>query len=179
MSKDNFPDLTKNLDSWAEFVVDSPVAAFLRKRLTTDLLNRAYPNAPSSLLADLAAFMSAIYAGGLAAGRASVDTGVKYTTLYIASTGGDDHGRGDELIGIYTTSAAAEATVKGRGWFGGNGAVKKADGYFVGDLVIFPNIKIDAVDLNVDLPRKVETQRAAALAKLTPEERKLLGLKEA
>lgn len=170
-----FPELTQSLDSWAEFLPDSPAASFLRKRFDKDIGSQ-YKMHSARFLADIACFMSAVYVGGLKAGVNSVDTTVKHTTLYRAFEVHDEYHRDKSLIGVYTTNAAAEAAVKGKGWFGSDGVVIKGDAYFVGDYIIFPSEKIDAVDLDVNLPERLEDRKAAALAKLTDEEKKLLGL---
>jgi hypothetical protein len=89
----------------------------------------------------------------------------------------DDRGRTGAVVGVFTHEHDAQEGAKGKGWYGGPGWIEKADGYIVGDLVIFPKVKIHTEDLNLDLPKRAKERRNVALAKLTPEEITLLGIK--
>lgn len=171
-----FPELTKNLDSWAEFVVDSPVASFIRKRFEADLL-KAHPDVNSALRADLAAFMSAVYAGGLDAGRASVKMPSIFRAWTVWETV-DEYGRHGSMVGVFTTKAEAKEYAKGKGWYGREGSVVEGDAVDINGTVYLLQAAVKWGDINTDLIAKREAQKAAALAKLTPEERKLLNLKD-
>lgn len=173
----NFPELIKNLDSWAEFTTDSPIAALLRKWITTDLAPAHPSMAHAAALNDLSVFMSAVYAGGVATGKASVKPSTEYATFYIVWTTEDERGTRGSVVGVYTNSADAEKAKEGKGWWGGPGDVEKADGWFVGDYVMFPRVKVLREDIDVNLPQRTEEKRQAALAKLTEEEKQLLGVK--
>ena len=87
----------------------------------------------------------------------------------------DEYGRRGALIGVYTTSAAAEKAAERAGWFNGKGQI---DDIMVlitdtGEIYMM-GTKVPMLDTN--LPQERDRRRQAALDKLTPEDRELLGL---
>ena len=82
------------------------------------------------------------------------------------------------LIGYYTDEADARDAAKGRGWYS-DGRVEAvavtylrgADGYYSNDAV-----RIDLGDIISPRPAGLAALKAAALAKLSPEERNALGI---
>jgi hypothetical protein len=85
----------------------------------------------------------------------------------------DDMGRHGPCIGWFSTEEAAKKRAKGKGWYGGDGAVDKCDTITVGGktyrLEAKTPIKVDDTD------RKNAAIRESVLAKLTSEEREALG----
>ena len=85
----------------------------------------------------------------------------------------DEYGRHGPCIGWFSTEEAAKKRAKGKGWYGGDGAVDKCYTITVGGktyrLEAKTPIKVDDTD------RKNDAIRKSVLAKLTPEEREALG----
>ena len=90
------------------------------------------------------------------------------------------HGDGGEtsigpIIGYHSKQWDAELYAKGRGWYGGNGAISKQDIITV-DGKSYLLASSDPIDLDgAELKRKNE-MILKALAKLTDEEIRILGL---
>ena len=85
----------------------------------------------------------------------------------------DDMGRLGKCIGWYSTEESARLRAKGKGWYGGDGSVVKADTITAGGktyrLEAKTPIKVD------DSDERNAAIRARVLDKLTPEEREALG----
>lgn len=77
-----------------------------------------------------------------------------------------DDRAGSEFVGYFTNEDVAKAAVKGKGWWGSDGSVHPIEI----DIKIFETREeFDGVTL--------EDEKAAALAKLSDHDKKLLGLK--
>jgi hypothetical protein len=76
-------------------------------------------------------------------------------------------------LGFYSTEEKAKIGARGKGW-GGDGSIEVMRAIKINGLVFPLRTALD-VQLDVDLPTSEEL-RAKALAKLTDEERKSLGL---
>lgn len=82
-----------------------------------------------------------------------------------ASVSTDDRS-GSQFVGYFTNEDVAKSVVKGKGWWGSDGSVRAIDI----DIKIFETREeFDGVSM--------EDEKAAALAKLSDHEKKLLGLK--
>lgn len=78
---------------------------------------------------------------------------------------------------FFTDKEVAEKTASRRGWYGGNASVNKYDAIIDADSDTVHLIKQSFPLGNLNLgPADKEAKRQAALNKLSPEERKLLGL---
>ena len=102
---------------------------------------------------------------------------VQIIDIFAVHGDGGEHGRGP-IEGYCRTRSEADTMSKGRGWFGGAGAVTGVKALIVGDQMYAlaqaaPILFMDAV---AQQKADAEAARAAALAKLTPAERALLGL---
>ena len=90
----------------------------------------------------------------------------------------DEYGRPGQLVGVFTSEDSAKTAAHKRGWWGGEGEITKK----LGMLNPVDNTEIIVIDMiikpNVYLIEATKNDRAAALAKLTPRERELLGVKE-
>ena len=92
----------------------------------------------------------------------------------------DERGSQKSLVGIFTNEKTAQIASKGRGWYGGNGRVIRRTA------ILLPNERCLLIDqetsdlkgtrLNVDFLDEYEELRNAALAKLTDEEKRILGV---
>lgn len=96
-------------------------------------------------------------------------------TLWTAHGDGGERGIGP-VIGYSLSESSAERMALGRGWYGGNGDVKPADGIKLPNGDIFVLKYNEPVDLDGTRAKAREAVRKAALAKLSPEEKKELGL---
>lgn len=93
--------------------------------------------------------------------------------IYIGQITQDE--RGPYVNSSYhSTYAAAEKSIKGTSWYGGDGNLKE------GLAVTLPNGKtylIEEIDLDNEAAQKKAALRKQALTKLTDEERTALGIK--
>lgn len=91
----------------------------------------------------------------------------------------DDRGRSSALIGVFRTQQAAKEAAKKRGFYGGPGNVEQRKAvWFADDQVYMLDRSAPfALSLGLDLIKTKEMRRKAALAKLTDEEKELLGLR--
>lgn len=110
----------------------------------------------------------------------NVDPGphVKFGRVWEVWATVDEFGRHGEQIGYYDDKETAEKVNANVGWYGGAGSCVDYDYVQVDDTIYVVRGKVAAADLNVHLPNRRDEERQAALAKLTPKERKLLGLKD-
>lgn len=88
----------------------------------------------------------------------------------------DEYNRLGDVVGFYTTEAAAAAAAKGKGFYSGPGDIKPVTAMEGPDGEFYILVRPEPVKLDVDLLTLVADAKKAALAKLTPEERTLLGL---
>ncbi len=99
---------------------------------------------------------------------------VDYVVVYAVMLGGDDRSSGTPGE-WYSTESAANIAAKNRGWYGGDAPVKS-----------FPAVRINGkayilrsanpVDLDLEEAKQNERVKQQALGKLSPEERKVLGV---
>lgn len=92
----------------------------------------------------------------------------------------DEYGRSTKLIGIFEKEADAEEAAKGQGWWAGDGNVEKR---FViklqgGSCFLLDKYETNRMSMNVNFLDEKKKMREAALAKLSPEEKIVLGLSE-
>ncbi len=92
-----------------------------------------------------------------------------YTTI-------DEYGRDGEMVGLFSDEVMANAAAKGKGWWGGKGDVRPVfaldchNGYY--QVLKYRN----PVKADTDIVKLREDIKTKALAKLTEEEKALLGL---
>lgn len=90
-----------------------------------------------------------------------------------------EYGGLGRLIGIFSTQENADAAAKGQGWWGSDGNIEPLfaipDEAHPGRFFIL--IQADSVQLDLNLPQIEAELKAGALAKLSPEEKAVLGLK--
>jgi hypothetical protein len=93
---------------------------------------------------------------------------------------GDEWGRFLRLIGIFRTEQAAKEVAAKRGFYGGPGDVQNRKAIWFADdqVYLLDRSAPFALALDLDLIKTKETRRKFALAKLTDEEKELLGVKE-
>lgn len=93
------------------------------------------------------------------------------------NSGGDLDQAGGPILAFCSTYAGASRVAQGRGGYGNNGVVQKAAGLRI-DGEVWLLARTEPIDLDRALPQGDVEVRAAALAKLTPTERRALGLSE-
>jgi hypothetical protein len=102
---------------------------------------------------------------------------MKLITVYAAFETVDNFGRKGNLHGVFTNELDAKETAKSIGWYGGAGTVEQRVGIQDGgEIYLLDATYSRGVTLNVDLVQKAQSRREAALAKLTDEEKRLLGV---
>lgn len=102
---------------------------------------------------------------------AKIETMLVY---HVVTNSDTTEGRGhDVILGMYDNPAAAEASAKGRGVFGSNAEIRKYDTQVVRTSTPETYILGRRVESTYTNPEDI---KAAALAKLTPEERRILGV---
>ena len=90
------------------------------------------------------------------------------------------HGDGGErglgpILGYTTNKADAVAATRGKGWYGGDAHISEDDAIKVGDEVFFLK---STTPVRLDGDRKVdEERRQRLLAQLSPEDKRVLGIK--
>ncbi len=88
----------------------------------------------------------------------------------------DEYGRRGGLVGVFTHESDADNRANSSGWFGGRGEKVPVTVFIDGDKNYMAE-RISEIDLlDTDLPQLRRSQIEAAKAKLTPEERALLGI---
>ena len=103
----------------------------------------------------------------------------KIITVHTVHETVDEYGRNGALVGIFHHESEARAAAKGKGWYGGEGSVEQrlaietAEGAYLLDR---SSTGMPAT-MDTDLVKLRRDQIAAAKAKLTPEELRLLGVK--
>lgn len=90
----------------------------------------------------------------------------------------DERGRRGELVGYYSTRAAADTRAEGRGWYGGKGDIESVTCLWYDNQLYALRNPPAPVVLDVDLSTREQVLRTSALAKLTAAERRVLGLEE-
>jgi hypothetical protein len=95
--------------------------------------------------------------------------------IYGVYGGGDERRAPDELRGYFSRSSVADQHAKGIGWYGGPGLVKKELAISIGDKVYVLKHP-DPVDLDEKDKKAQDELRQKALAKLSPDEQRALGL---
>lgn len=92
----------------------------------------------------------------------------------------DEYGRRGSLVGVYDTEDSGKLAAKGVGWYGGEGSIDKIKlmlvGSGLGQIAVMINGPLP-LPLNAKLADIKKKRRAEALAKLTPEDITLLGIK--
>lgn len=109
---------------------------------------------------------------------------MKTITVWAAYTTVDECGRRGELIGVWQNVHDARQSAKGRGWYGGDGLVepRKAiaecniTGPFTTMIYLLDAKYTQPIEIDVDILTNKEEARRKALAKLSSEEKQLLGI---
>jgi len=104
---------------------------------------------------------------------------IEQITIWAVYSTYDETGRDSSLVSCWETQLAAQNNRKGHGWYGGPGNVRELPALQLPDGRIFVLLQAEPVKLGIDLVQGQLDARAAALAKLSIEERKLLGLPHA
>lgn len=91
------------------------------------------------------------------------------------------HGDGGErgtgpVIGYSVTKNGAETIAAGKGWWGGNGVVREAKALKLPTGELFALAEDKPIDLDEAFKKATEAHKQSGLKKLTPLERKALGL---
>lgn len=89
-----------------------------------------------------------------------------------------DDNRTGGIVGLALTTAFAEEIAKGKGSWGGLGSITEQSAIVADAGEVFLLERREPYPVNVDLPKERERKRQAALAKLTEEDMKLLGIKQ-
>lgn len=93
----------------------------------------------------------------------------------------DEYGRRGSLVGVFDSEGGGKLAAKGVGWYGSEGSIDKVKLLLVGSGLGQMAIMITGplpLPLNAKLADIQKKRRAEALAKLTPEDITLLGIKE-
>lgn len=96
--------------------------------------------------------------------------------IYRVSETIDDMGRTGKIVGYFTDKDSALLVSDGHGWYGGQGKVETLHAIEAGSGKYFLLAQPKPVRLDVDLVKELAAKKEKALAKLTSEERRLLGL---
>ncbi len=97
----------------------------------------------------------------------------KIVDLHVVYQGGDDRSPGTPTW-YFTSIVDAEDVSQGRGWYGGNACVGKISAIMIADQAYVLGKK-EPIKVNVG-PQDAAERRAAALAKLTEADKKILGI---
>lgn len=102
-------------------------------------------------------------------------------SVYVVRETVDEYGHTGEIIGVTVSKAEADNLAKGRGWYGGTADIREEKALVLDpanpEAVLLLQSTIE-YPLGVNLPERRREKRKAALAKLSPEEKELLGVKE-
>jgi hypothetical protein len=96
--------------------------------------------------------------------------------VYGAFGGGDERSPCNELIGYFLREDTAELACKGKGWYGGNGDVRKSWAVQI-DHKWYLLQSDGPIDLDLNQAQADERLRKQTLAALTPEQKRVLGIK--
>jgi hypothetical protein len=101
--------------------------------------------------------------------------------VYLVETVVDERGRTGTKVGVTVSIAEAENMAKGQGYFGSEGRISERYALILDKKdpnAVFLLESPVSYPLGVNLPKREAEKRKAAYAKLSPEERRLLGIKE-
>lgn len=99
----------------------------------------------------------------------------KVINVWAVNQGDDDRSCG-RPVWFFDSAAKAEEVAAGRGWFGGNAPVGEHKAILFGNQ-IYLLAKTEPIELNLG-PQDQAERRKKAIEKLTPAERKLLGISD-
>ena len=88
----------------------------------------------------------------------------------------NEYGSRGKPVGYFTNEAAANGAAEKRGWYGGPGLVETGYGLVINGETFLLGLK-DPITPDLDLTREHERIKAQGLAKLTPDERRALGVR--
>jgi hypothetical protein len=97
-------------------------------------------------------------------------------TLYKVYETIDEYGRPGSTIGYFTSSSNASTVAEGRGWYGGAGGIVAVNAIVVDDNMCFEVVNSSPLQIDEDLIESRQNKIKKALAKLSEEERNLLGV---
>lgn len=102
----------------------------------------------------------------------------KFFDVWVVKEVINEYGRVGRTVGVFINEEGAKIAARNKGWWGGEGEITKKPGMLnpvnrkeviVIDMIIEPDI---------DLIEAAKKDRAAAIAKLIPRERELLGVRD-
>lgn len=99
-----------------------------------------------------------------------------FITVYAVYETVNEYGRLGSLIAVSESKELAEVEAQGKGWWGGKGEVIAKAALRSGDNRVFILEFPESFPLDANIAEEKATRKAAARAKLTDEEAKLLGL---
>jgi len=80
---------------------------------------------------------------------------------------------------VTENKSRAETAASGRGWYGGTADIQKRKGIKVDDNVYLLDVEnASEIPLGIDLIKETKNKKKRALAKLTKEEKGLLGVED-
>lgn len=105
----------------------------------------------------------------------------KIVDVFAVFTSNSEHGYPDGYVGIFTTRKEAEVASKGKGWWGGSGTIEERKALVLDDedvylLDVYCNRKTKINTIELETPE--EKRKKRALAKLTKEDKEILGIEE-
>ena len=100
----------------------------------------------------------------------------KIIQLWEAHGDGGERGIGP-VIGYARTKGEAETIARGQGWYGGDGSVRQCWAIQLDTGEVFALAGTEPLDLDGSVAKAREAARKQALAKLSPAEQVLLGIK--
>lgn len=103
--------------------------------------------------------------------------GMRFTVAYTVKETVDDRGRTGDLIGVFFSAEEADKAAKGKGWYGGQGEVRERAVLMDESGSVYILESAAPITPGVNLPEEHKAKVRAALDKLTPEDRALLGIK--
>lgn len=96
--------------------------------------------------------------------------------VYVVKETVDDRGQTGETVGVYFNPKDADVAAKGKGWYGGEGEVRERIGAVLDNGSVLIVESVIALQPGVNLPELHKQRVQAALDKLTPEDKILLGV---
>jgi hypothetical protein len=87
----------------------------------------------------------------------------------------DEYGRCGELVGLFGSKMAADVAAVGQGCWGSRGQVNEVSVIVEGQRAYLLQ-RPDPITMNIDLPKEQRRRIETARAKLSADERKLLGI---
>ena len=99
-------------------------------------------------------------------------------TVYVVWETLNEYGKKGQCVGVYDNKVKAEDIAKGRGWYGGNGAIDERTAIVNGndECFVLDNTIKEGIPLNIDYATHLKEAKAEALSKIIDSAKRILGL---